>query len=149
MKAKFKSTETLWHKRWKTYYQTLHGAQLEVRIGSHVCDALLPNGQIIEVQRKPLPYGQLVARELEYQSRLTWLYSSEFVLNRIDRKDWVDLIDLPIDERFRFVGKISSIVYHKEPVWVEHDNIFYRLWIWEYEGCFYGKFKERRVINNF
>jgi hypothetical protein len=140
---KFKSTETIWHRRCKEYFRDERGAQLEVRIGNHVCDALLPDGTIVEAQRKPLPLKHIIAREHEYQGRLQWIYASFFFLNRIN----LDLEDewglLALNVRFRFRGKIPSIVHHAEPVWIEHRCSFYRLFTWEYQGRYYGKLKER------
>ena len=147
-KFKVKTSESDWHKRWKLYYLQHHDAQLEVQIGSHVCDVLLPNGQIMEIQRKPLARHQIQDRELEYQDRLNWVYSSEFFLNRIVNQQGVKFSDeeymlLPIDYRFRFIGKTNSIVFHSEPVWIEHKYSFYRLMTWQFNGRYYGKFKER------
>ena len=140
--TKFKSSETLWHRNCKKYFRDERGAELEVRIGDHVCDALLPDGTIIEIQRKPLPLSQIRARELEYQGRLQWVYCSTFFLNRIDLilgDEW----GLALDVRFRFCGKTPSIVHHTEPVWIEHGPFFYRLFTWEHDGRYYGKLKER------
>ena len=141
----FKSNETDWHAGWKDYYRRFHNAQLEVRIGLHVCDVLLPDGRIVEIQRKPLPLQDIESREWEYQDRIQWLYSSEFLMHRITgwRTDEYEITDkLPIDRRFKFVGKVHSIVHHKEPVWVEYDSYFYRLFTWNYAGSYYGKFKQ-------
>ena len=147
-KIKVKTSESDWHKRWKLYYLRHHGAQLEVQIGSHVCDVLLPNGQIMEIQRKPLTRHQIEARELEYQDRLNWVYDSQFFLNRIvdqrnEKFSNEDFHFLPLDYRFKFIGKTNSIVFHREPVWIEHKMSFYRLITWQFNGRYYGKFKER------
>ncbi len=148
MTTKFKTTESEWHRQWKLYYLEEHSAQLEVQIGSHICDVLLPNGQIMEIQRKPLPRHEIEAREVEYQDRLNWVYDSKFFLNRIvdhqnEKFSDQDFALLPIDYRFRFVGKTNSIVFHREPVWIEFKSCFYRLITWQFNGRFYGKFKER------
>ncbi len=149
--TKFKSSESYWHRKWKEYYRDCHDADLEVRIGSHMCDVLLPDGQIVEIQRKPLPYQQIIDREYEYQDRLQWLYCADFFLNRITGLskeafhpygEMYGEYRLPVNQRFRFSGKLSSIVYHKQPVWIEFRNYFYRLYTWCYEDTFYGKFKQ-------
>jgi len=138
----YKVNETDWHSGWKEYYQLHHGAQLEVRIGSHICDVLLPDGRIIEIQRKPLSVNQIWDREMEYQDRLTWLYCSKFFLNRVTGVERDGDWNLAVNSRFRFRGKIPTIVYHNAPVWVEHLFTFYRLYVWHYNGKYYGKFKE-------
>jgi len=74
--------ESAWHLRWKLALEA-RGAQIEVPMGPHRADAVLPDGRIVELQHSQLSPGAIAEREAFYGEQLVWLWDAERWMDRL------------------------------------------------------------------
>ena len=66
--------ESEWHREWKRWFRDACGANIEVPMGEHRADVVLPNGAIIELQHRYQNVEQIQARESFYGRQMAWIY---------------------------------------------------------------------------
>lgn len=127
--------ESEWHLGWKAHLASL-GANVEVPMGPHRADAIMPSGSIVELQAGYLDVGSIAAREAFYGPMLRWIYRCTWW----DRVHW---------GRYGFWWKHGSkaMATHGRAVWWHVDDALLRvqLSVVEHEGA-YGFVDAHRVL---
>lgn len=98
--------ESQWHIQWKRYFEIAKGADVEVSMGPHRADVVLPNGAIIELQSGYLSTEKIRDRESFYGPPLSWVY----------RAHWMDRVHLTRKGLWWKNGS-KSMTEHRRPVW--------------------------------
>jgi hypothetical protein len=98
--------ESQWHLDWKRYFEIAKGARVEVSMGPHRADVVLPSGLVIELQSSYLSAEKIWDREAFYGAELQWIY----------RAHWMDRVH---ETRRGLWWKNGSkaMTHHRYPVW--------------------------------
>lgn len=107
--------ESQWHIDWKHRLAAL-GAAIEVVMPPHRADAVLPSGQIVELQAGYLSADDILAREGFYGDRLSWVY----------RCHWGDRLHHG-RHGFWWKNGAKSMTTHRRPVWWDMGNELIRV----------------------
>lgn len=99
--------ESDWHIDWKLAYRDRLGAAVEVPMGPHRADVVLPDGRVVELQSNYLSAKKIADREAFYGDML-WIYQA-------DR--WVRRVHFGGRGGFWWKHGAKSMVAHKRPVW--------------------------------
>jgi hypothetical protein len=108
--------ETDWHRQWKLYFAANHAARIEVPIGAHRADVLLPSGRIIELQSRYQSADLIAEREAFYGPALTWLY----------RCQWSDRLHYGRRDGFWWKRPAWSMATHRQTVLWDMSGVIYR-----------------------
>lgn len=98
--------ESQWHIDWKKWFELHRGARIEVPMGAHRADVVLPDGNIIELQSGYLSVIDILNREAFYGPGLSWLY----------RVHWMQRLHFG-KKGFWWKQGAKSMTEHRQPVW--------------------------------
>ena len=65
--------ESEWHLAWKSYFEAA-GGRIEVVMGAHRADVVMPSGLIVEMQNSYLNVEDIAEREAFYGAHMAWIY---------------------------------------------------------------------------
>ena len=107
--------ESEWHLSWKRWFRDDRDARLEVGMGPHRADVVLPSGQVVELQSNYLSADEIAERESFYGDML-WLY----------RCHWSERLHFG---RYGFWWKHGSkaMATHAKPVWWDMGDQLWRV----------------------
>jgi hypothetical protein len=124
-----------WHRGWKLWLMESRGASIEVVIGEHRADAVMPNGEVVELQHSAIDPATIREREAFYK-RMLWLYDAKQWWSRLEywtepRADYPDWWpqswrrrDKSRQQFFSWKSPKLSMLTHQSPVWWDLvDNV--------------------------
>jgi competence protein CoiA len=122
--------ETQWHRRWKAYFEE-RGAQVEVVMGPHRADVVMPSGLIIELQHDYLSTFDIAEREQFYGSHLAWIYRAAW----LERLHWGP-------KGFWWKHGCKAMTAHRRPLYWDYGDEVARVQVSvaERKDC-YGDYK--------
>lgn len=109
--------ESQWHIDWKRWYETHKGARIEVPMGPHRADVVLPSGTIIELQSHYLSAVTIAERERFYGPKLQWLY----------RAHWMQRVHFG-ERGFWWKQGSKAMTTHDQPVWWHTGDELLQVW---------------------
>jgi hypothetical protein len=107
--------ESEWHLAWKRHLRDARGADLEVVMKPHRADAVMPGGEVIELQSNYLGVEDIAARE-QFYGHMRWLY----------RCTWHDRLQFG-RKGFWWKHGSKGMTTHRRPVWWDMGNALWRV----------------------
>jgi competence CoiA-like predicted nuclease len=103
--------ETAWHLGWKLWLMEHRHARIEVRMagGKHRADAVMLNGDVVELQHSPIDPATIRERE-EFYRHMVWLYNAT-------GHRWWSRCEFFAKEKFWWKHGAPSLCAHNSPVW--------------------------------
>ena len=98
--------ESQWHLTWKQWFLDHRDANVEVVLGRHRADVVLPSGKVVELQADYLNADQIADRESYYGRNMMWLY----------RCHWRERLHFG-RKGFWWKWGSKSMARHRRPVW--------------------------------
>lgn len=133
--CKYGEGETEWHMEWKQFFLD-HGCDIEVKIGNHRADAVLPDGTVVEFQHSSISPEEIAEREAEYK-KLIWVF---------DLSRFKTVPSFKKDGKFSWNNIKRSMKEAKKAVVVEVNGKLYSIIYWN--GTRHpGKYKEKSAFD--